>query len=278
LPATETNVFTKEQLDYELASYIADFGDDYGTARFEQEYLCSFDSANMGAILAQQLGKLEQRGLINDDVSFDPLGSEIFISADIGRRDSATWYFWQPKIGGYAIIDYDGGWGIDADEWCHRLQEKISKYKLANGKPALGKIWLPHDARAKTFAAKHSAQEIFIKNFGPSHVDITPGSSISDRVQAARKIVQRCEFNATNCEKGLEGLRAWSYEYDDKAKIFSSQPLHDWASHDGDGFSYGCLIMSLYKPPEELVKKPVFPIQMTIQQMIDKQRQQRDEY
>lgn len=276
LPATQTGVFTNEQLSQELQSYIDDFGSDYGTARFEQEYLCSFDSANMGAILASQLGKIEALGRISDSVEFDPDGSEIFISADIGRRDTATWYFWQPKIGGYSIIDYDGGWGIDADDWCIRLQEKISKYKLSNGKPALGKIWLPHDARAKTFAAKHSAQEIFIKNFGSSKVDITPGSSISDRVQAARKIVQRCEFNETNCEQGLAGLRAWSYEYDDKSKIFSSVPKHDWASHDGDGFSYGCLIMSLYKPPVDNTIAARFPVQLTFNEMMARQRELRN--
>jgi phage terminase large subunit len=229
--------------------------------------------------LASQLNKSEAAGRINDNVEFDPDGSEIFISADIGRRDTATWYFWQPKVGGYSIIDYDGGWGIDADDWCIRLNEKISKYKLSNGKPALGKIWLPHDARAKTFAAKHSAQEIFIKNFGPSKVDITPGSSIADRVQAARKIVQRCEFHETNCEQGLTGLRAWTYEYDDKAKIFSSVPKHDWASHDGDGFSYGCLIMSLYAPKIDKKEEFKYPIQRTFDEMVKAAKAKRqDDY
>jgi phage terminase large subunit len=243
LTARQTDVFTEEQLEAELQSYINDFGEEYGTSKFEQEYLCSFDAANLGAILARSIGKLEQAGRIGPHVEYDTLGAGIEISADIGRRDAATWYFWQPKIGGYSIIDYDGGWGLDAEQWADRLAEKIS-----NGGYKLTKIWLPHDARAKTFAAKHSAVEIFIKKFGADKIAITPDSKKSDRVNAARTIIKHCEFS-DKCEQGLEGLIAWSYEYNEENKIFSSEPKHDWASHDGDGFSYGCLIMQMTKPP-----------------------------
>jgi phage terminase large subunit len=113
----------------------------------------------------------------------------------------------------------------------------------------LGTIWLPHDARAKTFSAKRSAVEIFVEFFGAEHVAITPNSRVSDRVNAARVMTPRVEFHETNCAEGLDGLRAWSYEYDEEKKIFSSDPLHDWASHEGDGYSYGCLIMQQAAPP-----------------------------
>lgn len=249
LDATQTGVFTDEQLAGELASYIDDFGEDYGRAKFEQEYLCSFEAANLGAILARALGIAEKEGRISDDVAFDPLGAPLEIFADIGRRDTSTWWFWQPALGGYRIVDHDSGWGIDAEEWCYRLKAKIDGYKPEGKKTALGRIWLPHDARAKTFAAKRSAVETFIEFFGADRVGITPDSSKADRINAARVLVPRIKFNATKCEKGLEGLRAWSFEFDEEKKTFSSEPLHDWASHDGDGFSYGCLVMRQQEPP-----------------------------
>ena len=257
LDATETGVFSEATLKAELQACIDDFGEDYGRAKFEQEYLCSFEAANLGAILARALGIAEKDGRISPEVGFDDCGQPIQISADIGRRDSATWWFWQANIGGYSVIDYDGGWGIDADEWCYRLKERINKYCWPNGKSALGTIWLPHDARAKTFAAKRSAVEIFCDHFGADHVAITPNSKISDRVNAARVLLPRIAFNSENCEKGLDGLRAWSYEYNEENKIFSSDPKHDWASHDGDGFSYGCLIMQLAAPPDKSKGKPI---------------------
>jgi hypothetical protein len=39
---------TAEQLAVEKREYIEQYVEDYGTAMFEQEYLCSFDAAIMG--------------------------------------------------------------------------------------------------------------------------------------------------------------------------------------------------------------------------------------
>lgn len=254
LDVHDTGAFTPEALAKELRDYIDDFGEDYGRAKFEQEYLCSFDAATLGAILARTLGIAEKEGRVSDDVVFDPYGAPLEITADIGRRDTATWWFWQPQIGGYQIPDHDAGWGIDAEEWCHRLKAKLDKYKRPDGGSALGRIWLPHDARAKTFSAKRSAVEIFVKFFGADHVAMTPRSSIADRVNAARVLTPRVKFNATACETGLDGLRAWKYEYNEDTKTFSSDPVHDWASHEGDGYSYGCLIMQQAAPPPPKVQ------------------------
>lgn len=248
LDAYETGVLSAERLEQELRTYIEEFGEDYGRAKFEQEYGCSFDAAVLGAILARAIGMAEKQGRVTDDVEFDPEGTPLEITADIGRRDTATWWFWQPQMGGYQVVDHDSGWGIDAEEWCERLARRIEQYRRYTGK-ALGRIWLPHDARAKTFAAKRSAVEIFVAKFGAEHVAMVPRSSIADRVNAARVLMPRIRFNATKCERGLDGLRSWKYKYDEDKKIFSSEPEHDWASHDGDGFSYGCLIMQQAAPP-----------------------------
>lgn len=250
LDVHETGMLTPEQLEKELRDYIDDFGEDFGRAKFEQEYLCSFEAAILGAILARAVGIAEKQGRIGDHIAFDPLGAPLEITCDLGRRDTATWWFWQPTLGGYHIVDYDGGFGIDAEEWCERLHVALQRFRLAStGRIALGRIWMPHDARAKTFAAKRSAVEIFLEKFGSEHVAMVPRSSIADRVNAARVLMPRVAFHETNCQRGLDGLRSWQYEYDEDKKIFSSDPLHNWASHDGDGFSYGCLIMQQTEVP-----------------------------
>ena len=279
LDARQTGVFSEETLASELTAYIAEFGEDYGRAKFEQEYLCSFDAANLGSILARALTTAEREGRITDECLFDPAGQPIEISADIGRRDSSTWWFWQPTYDGYRIIDYDGGFGLDADEWAERLQLKLLKYRLSDsknkeGKDALGKIWLPHDARQKSFAAKRSALESFQAHFGANRVWLTPDTSKADRVNAARVLIPKVSFHETNCALGLDGLRSWSYEYNAEAKIFSSEPRHDWASHDGDGFSYGCVIMSQSRRPTP-EDKTRWDTDRTFNEIIKRQRQKR---
>ena len=237
LTAVDTKAIGPEVLKRERDAYIKDYGEEEGDAFFRQEYYCDFAAGVLGAILAKYVERAEREGRISDKVEFDPEGSPIEISSDIGRRDTATWWFWQPKVGGFDLVDYLDGSGLDAEEWIKRLDERLRRYKL-------GKIWLPHDARAKTFAAKHSAVEQFVAFFGEQRVGIVPQSHKSDRINAARTVIPRCRFHETRCAGGLDGLRAWVYEWNEERKEFSQEPRHDWASHPGDGFSYGAQIMS----------------------------------
>jgi len=234
LTVNDTGVIPQQILDDQKQLYIDKYGAEQGESFYEQEYLCSFNAANIGAILGRAIDRAEREGRINDAVTFDPLGAPIEISSDIGFRDTATWWFWQPKVGGFSLIDYMGDSGLDADDWIAQIQAK--GYEI-------GKIWLPHDARAKTFQSKHSAVERFLKAFGAGVVKVVPQSKKMDRINAARVVVERCAFNETKCEKGLEGLREWSFEWNEDTQEFSKEPRHDWASHPGDGFSYGCQVM-----------------------------------
>lgn len=244
LSASETGVFTQEQLASIQRELVATYGEEYGQSVYEQEYDCSFEAANLGAILGRGLAKAQREGRISDvRGAYDSAGAELEISSDIGRRDASSWWFWQPSVGGFRICDYDKDSGLDADEWCERLQKRIE-----NGGYKLGKIWLPHDARAKTFSAKHSAIEIFVNHFGSDKVGIVPNTTKSDRINAARRVISRCAFHETNTEKGRDGLSAWSFVYDEERKEFSKEPDHNWASHDGDGYSYGCQVMEEREP------------------------------
>lgn len=238
LSAQNTQVFNEQQLKRIEAQLIETYGEEYGRSVFEQEYFVSFEAANIGAILGRALVVAEREGRIGPQHDYDPRGAPIEISSDIGRRDASSWFFWQPCIGGFRIVDHDRDSGLDADEWCGRLQQRIE----ANGYE-LGKVWLPHDARAKTFAAKHSAVEIFIGKFGAGKVEIVPDANKSDRINAGRRVIRKCAFHDRKTEKGRDGLSAWSFVYDEERKEFSKEPDHNWASHDGDGFTYGAMIM-----------------------------------
>lgn len=211
--------------------------------------------SSQGAILAKWIGRAERDGRVNDDVSFDPDGAPLEISADLGFRDTASFWYWQRKPGGFSVLKYDADTGLDADDWIPRIQENIRGIQGAK----LGRIWLPHDARAKTFQSKYTTIDRFVTAFGADKVAIVPQSKKLDQINAARNIVPRCEFHRTNCEAGLDGLIAWEYSYNEETGVFSREPLHNWASHPSDAFCYGAQVMEEPKPkPEE--KPPVFPV------------------
>ena len=266
LTVEDTKVISQAVLDKERQDYMKEYGRDEGEAYFMQEYYCDFNAPLLGAILGRYITRAEKEGRINEDVEVDPEGSPIYISSDIGFRDTATWWFWQPKPQGFALVDYDQDIGLDADDWIERLKAK--GYELA-------KIYLPHDAKAKTFAAKHSAYEKFSESFGWSKVEIVPQTSKADRINAARVVVDSCEFNALRCADGLEGLREWCYEYDEDLKTFSKEPKHDWASHPGDGFSYGAQMMRNFVKPKPKDLAPRYPLDRSIHSMIENARRKR---
>jgi phage terminase large subunit len=209
-----------------------------------------------GAILGRWVSAAEKENRIHDDVAFDPNGPGIEVSADLGWRDTSAWWFWQRRVGGFALLDFDQESGLDASDWIERIERRLKR----RGWP-LAKIWLPHDAKAKDFSSKYSAIEQFAKHFGLSRTGIVAVSSKSDRINAARTIIKRCEFHATNCEAGIDALRAWQFEFNPDLQVFTKEPLHDWASHPSDGFSYGCQVMQGLAAPEpekepEEIKSP----------------------
>ena len=48
-------------------------------------------------------------------------------------------------------------------------------------------------------------------------------------------------FDKENCKQGLEALRQYKTEYDDKRQVFSNKPLHNWCSHAADAMRYYCV-------------------------------------
>lgn len=196
-----------------------------------------------GAILARWVAIAERNGRILD-VEADPDGAPLVISSDIGFRDTASWWFWQPQLGGYKILKYVGASGMDADDWIPELKKLIT----ATGVP-LGRIWLPHDARAKTFQSSHTTVDKFLTAFGTDHIAVVPQTKKLDQISAARTVINQCAFDKLGCEDGLDGLRAWEYEFNDETGAFSREPLHNWASHPSDAFAYGCQVMQLASPP-----------------------------
>jgi phage terminase large subunit len=223
MPITATGVLTEADMALERAEGMAE-------ELIQQEYYCDFSAANVGAVLGSRISKAERAGRLHERVLWSP-GSRVVVSSDIGYRDTAAFWWWQINAGGFELLHYDEGSGLDADDWVGRLQ--------AVGLP-IHKLYLPHDAKAKTFQTKRSVIETMSMAF---ECEIVPQARVQDRINAARVVAEQCEWNSSACERGLEVLRAWSFAYDDDRKVFSSEPDHNWASHGGDAFSYGALVL-----------------------------------
>ena len=205
---------------------------------FRQEYLCDFSAANIGAIFGKYMEIAEREGRVLDALPPDPL-AEVRVSSDIGFRDKAAFIWWRVMRGGFEIIDYDEGTGLDAEEWIERLRTR----------PRASILYLPHDARAKTFQSRHTVVEQFIKANLADEVRVNPQRKKQDSINAGRKVLRSCRFDAARCSTLIEALHAYQYKYDEEQRVFSSEPLHDWSSHAADAFCEGASALQDYIAP-----------------------------
>ena len=105
--------------------------------------------------------------------------------------------------------------------------------------------YLPHDVEIRELTTARSRKET-LESLGLKPITVTPRHNVSDGIEAVRQMIPRCVFDAQKCEQGLEALRQYQREWDDKAKTFRQRPRHDWTSHASDAFRY--LAMSLVAP------------------------------
>ena len=52
----------------------------------------------------------------------------------------------------------------------------------------------------------------------------------------ARTIFGKCFFDAEKCFDGIQALRHYRYEFDEKLKGLRKEPVHDQYSHAADAF------------------------------------------
>jgi phage terminase large subunit len=68
-----------------------------------------------------------------------------------------------------------------------------------------------------------------------------PQSNVLDGINVTRRMLGRTWIDSDRCERGIEALRQYRREYDDKLKDWRRNPLHDWTSHGADALrTFAC--------------------------------------
>lgn len=253
IKASDTGIFTPERLAKERQAYIDDFGLDVGEALFEQEFMCSFDAAILGAYYGREIQAAEAQGRVTP-IEVDP-DYPVDVVLDIGWSDDTAIWFFQVIRGEVKFIDYYAANTQPIRHYTDKLDELNYKYRRDEAGKAL--IWMPHDGWAKTFAANgRSSVEQFMEHGYKSR--LVPNLSLQDGIQAVRKMLPNAIFDSVRCEQGIECLRLYRREYDSETKVFKDKPLHDWTSHGADSMRYAAIIYREMVPTE--TKSTVFPI------------------
>ena len=199
--------------------------------QYEQEFLCSFEAAIMGAYYGQEMRRLTDLDRITT-VDYDPM-FPCHTAWDLGFNDSTSIWWFQVVYGEIRVLDHHSSNGQAVPFYTGLLAQKEDEFGYK-----YGYHYLPHDARAKTMASGgKSIIEQFATKIDIKHLKIVPNLSIQDGIQATRLALTRTWFD-NRCEEGIECLRQYQREWNDDKKCFNDRPKHDFTSHSADAFRY----------------------------------------
>jgi phage terminase large subunit len=220
LKASQTGLIDPEELDEARRQMTPE--------AFAQEYECSFDASVKGAYYGKDVEQAETESRIAR-VAYDK-AADVFASWDLGIGDMTAIWFGQIVGKEWHWIGYyeNSGQGLDHYvDYVKSLRFPVHRH------------YLPHDAEARELQSGKSRIEFLeARNF---NCTIVPRHNVEDGINAARTKFNRMWFDRDNCQRGLDCLRMYRTEFDDKKMVFKSQPLHDWASHGADAFRCGVM-------------------------------------
>jgi hypothetical protein len=223
--------------------------------QFNAEFECSFDAAIVGAYWGKELRIAAEMGRICD-VPYDP-AVPVETAWDIGRTDSTAIWFFQRVRGEKHFIDHYEDNGVDIPDVVKVIADKGYRYS---------DHWLPHDARAKTFASNGKSVIEQLIALGIK-AQIGPELSRQDGIQAGRMIFPVCWFDRTRCEDGLEHLRQYRRQWDEDRKMFGPDPAKTPHNHTADAFRYAAIAMRDGDALPPAKPRPRFFNDMTIDEL-----------
>jgi len=194
--------------------------------QYAQEFECSFSAPLLGAYYGDEIAKAEDEGRISR-VPVTP-SIQVTTAWDIGYGDSTAIWFAQVVGREVRIVDFYESSGAAIGHYAKVLKDKGYLY---------GKHILPHDAdNGQLSTGKTIRQQLVEAGIQPCMV--LARSDVDNGIQTARQFLGAAWIDAERCKRGIECLRNYQRRYDEKNKVYSQIPLHNWASHGADAFRY----------------------------------------
>jgi len=220
--ASQTGIIPEQ----ELIDARKEMGDD----KFNQEYECSFNAAVEGSYYGKLINDLEEKGRMTA-IDRDDL-CKTYCAWDLGIGDSTAIWVLQTVGLEYRIMDHVENHGQGLDWYVNWLKE--NNWHKAE-------TLFAHDVQVRGLGTGKSRLEV-LRDAGLD-VLVLPRLSVDDGIQAVIRMLPKCWFNIQKVKTGLDCLRNYRREYDEKRNVFYDKPLHDWASHSSDAFRYLALGM-----------------------------------
>jgi len=204
-----------------VASELDAMRSEMSRAEYEQEMECSFSAAIKGAYYGEVMNDLEA------DNAFTTIRHDkarlVHACFDLGMNDAtAIWYF---QIAGNEVqfLLYEEFTNTGLPDIIAHMRKKPYSY---------GAMGFPHDVGVHSLSTGMTRRAT-LEGLGVE-VLTSPRMPLVDGIDITRTFLARCVWDATACRDGIEALRQYKSEWDERKGVLRLVPVHNFASHGAD--------------------------------------------
>lgn len=243
LTVEDTDVFTPEQMVRIRRQAVERFvarglSEEEAHAFVDQEYYCSWDSPVIGSYYGAAMRRAQDDGRITRVPHEELLPVETWW--DLGVDDSMSIWFVQLFNREIRLIDYYEASGEGFAHYAkvlagqHEGFERMRHY-------VYNRHFGPHDIKVRNMGEDARTREEIAKGLGLKFTPVKRVAHKEDGIEAVRGILGRCWFDEKNCKRGIDALKGYRKEWNDKLMVYKDSPVHDWTSHGSDAMQTGAL-------------------------------------
>lgn len=220
LTVRDTGVLNEDQIEAERRKGMPE-------DMIQQEFYCNFNRGQEGSYYGRQIDELRKKGHICS-VAYDP-AVPVSTYFDLGIGDS-TAIWWAQFVGKEIhLIHYYENSGEGLAHYARILDE----FRRETG--CLYDLHVaPHDIQARELTTGKTRLET-ARRLG-LNFRVAPKLSLESGIEATRMILSRCWFDERRCEHGIKCLENYRKQYNEKFRVYSDKPFHDYTSHGADAF------------------------------------------
>lgn len=208
---------------------------------------CDFNLGVEGSYYGKYIDDLRRKGQLTQ-VMYEPY-LPVYTVFDLGYNDPTVILFVQLHNNQIRIIDYYENNKKGLDHYAKVLKEKPYAY---------AKHVAPFDIAVHDLSTGISRWKM-MHDLGISFMRYSEKApSIEDGIEAVRRALPRVWIDEKTCEPLIKALENYRQEFDNKKKVYKSQPLHDNNSHAADAMRYLCVALPKLQSngsPEEINKR-----------------------
>ena len=223
---------------------------EYERLQLKEKNLDLYNHVWEGEVLSNRDGAYFAKFINDSQVLEFPLEPGIPVDTfwDLGMADSTAIWFVQRIAQEIRIVHSFENQGEGLQYYINYIHDWRNKSLVT-----MGQHYAPHDISVRELGTGVSRLESARKmgiNFR-----VAPKLTIEDGIHAVRQILPKCYFHSVECKDGLNALRRYRKEFDEKRGVYKSQPLHDWSSHFADAFRYFAVSYRAERPANRMQPK-----------------------